>query len=181
MSQDFLYDVHFKTPWRPIECVSTKTQILHKQSTDVIKKRSLLPRSKSNSSGFHKHYSNLWGAFPHHFASSFTVQWKSWFPQESSLLKKELCHPVAQAGEIFSSSWQTWWQWWSQLPDTGWAMHKGRRKHLAVEILSTWKPWLSRIKGVGEAHDWVPQTRNARHYDSREQSELTGNVWLKLY
>lgn len=73
--------------------------------------------------------------------------------RKAVFLKKELCHPVAQAGETFFSFCQTWWQWWSQLPDTGWAMHKGRRKHLAVEIWSTWKPRLSRIKGVVEAHD----------------------------
>jgi len=80
-----------------------QSQILPKEPSDVIKKRSLLPCRKSNSSGFHKHYSNLWGAFPHHFASSFTVQWKSWFPQESALPRREWCRPAAQAEEMYSS------------------------------------------------------------------------------
>lgn len=55
------------------------------------------------------------------------------------------------ARETFPSLWHSQWQ--SQLPDTGLAMYKWCKKHVAIPI---WKRWLSRIRGIMEPHDFEP-------------------------
>ena len=90
----------FMIPCRSIKCVSSTQKKRKKKKKKKKRERSYSPEANSTL-GFHKHYSYLWGALPQHFAASFTVQWQSWFPQRSTLLKKEPYDIVALAWRHF--------------------------------------------------------------------------------